>query len=129
MRRVKDHSALQHVATVRVLLSLMVTRWTSGGWSAGRALILRFLVMVMPMIPAGRGSCLIVLRCCLFERQIFARQAACKPFIEFSISLAILYLNDGGRRCTRSRADGREHRLDRRGTIRTRESARVHPAT
>ena len=97
VRRVEDHTALQHVATVRVLLSLMVTRWTSGGWSAGRALILRFLVMVVPMIPVGRRSCLIVLRCCLLERQIFARQAACKPFIRIlNQFLGIFYLNDAG---------------------------------
>lgn len=67
MGRVEDHAALQHVATVRVVLGLVVTRRTSGGRGARRSLILRLLVMVVSMIPARRRTRFIVLRGRLFQ--------------------------------------------------------------
>ena len=67
MGRVEDHAALQHVATVRVVFGLVVTRRTSGGRGARRSLILRLLVMVVSMIPARRRTRFIVLRGRLFQ--------------------------------------------------------------
>lgn len=67
MGRVEDHAALQHVAAIRVVLSLVMTRWTSGGRGARRSLVLRLLVMMVSMVPARRGTRFIVLRGRLFQ--------------------------------------------------------------
>lgn len=55
--RIEDHATLQHVATVRILLRLVMTRRAGGRWRSRRAsvvgLLVMMVVMMMPVIPAG----------------------------------------------------------------------------
>lgn len=85
-RGVEDNATLKHVAAIGILLSLMVTGRTSRRWGARCTRVLRFLMMVVSVIPAGRRGRFIVLRGRLFQRKVFARQTAYKSSIKISIS-------------------------------------------
>lgn len=77
--------------------------------------------MVVPMVSASRGRRVVVLRCRLFQRQVFARQTACKSSIESSIDQSSVYRKERALRLrgrASRRADARDasrpKRIDRK---------------